>query len=190
MKNLTIITALAILACSCGDAGVGFNVGKEFPIAIPIEFSDIPDGIPDGFGNFNPPAFEESVDYTLAKVDAFDGIDIGEVVVKGFAYEIRGIEAIANENIEVEAMSLVFSANNNAFATIDIASQFNGNIFENISKTALNENEFDADVLSGLLLQGGVIKGEVTFDFAEVPTTNFDFEFVLYFDVLLKARDL
>ena len=190
MKNLLLIALVAALAFSCGEAGVGFNVGKEFPIEIPITFNDIPTGIPDILGKLNPPAFEETVDYTLDKVEAFDGVDNAEVVINGFAYEIKGVEAAKNENIEVEAMSLVFSADGTPFATIDIAADLSTNNFDNIAKTALNESQFDKEALSSLLENGGTIEGNVTFDFAELPSENFDFQFVLYFDVLLEARDL
>ncbi len=188
MKNLLLIALVAAFAFSCGDAGVGFNVGKEFPIAIPVEFSDIPEGIPDFLGKLNPPAFEESIDYSLDAVGTFDGVDNAEVVVNGFAYEITGIEAAQNENIEVEAMTLVFKTDQFTIASIDIGSQFTGNTFNNLSKRDVSN--FNAAGLSELLENGGKIIGEVTFDFAEVPTQNFDFEFILYFDVLLKARDL
>ncbi|MFY0605173.1 MAG: hypothetical protein JXR10_00565 [Cyclobacteriaceae bacterium] len=190
MKNLLLIALVAGLAFSCGEAGVGFNVGKEFPIEIPITFSDIPTGLPDGFGKINPPAFEESVDYTLDKVEAFEGVDNAEVVINGFAYEIKGVEAAKNENIEVESMSLVFSADGNPFATIDIAADLSTNSFDNIAKTALNETQYDKEALSSLLKSGGKIEGNVTFDFGELPSEDFDFQFVLYFDVLLEARDL
>ncbi|MFY0599098.1 MAG: hypothetical protein JXR03_05470 [Cyclobacteriaceae bacterium] len=187
MRIFTTVLSLCVLVIftNCGEEGVGFNIGKEFPLEIPVDLGTFPTTIP----GVNPPEFSESASYDINKVDEFSGESIEEVVFNGVSYGITGVNESgeSGENITVEDLSLVISYNGDVLATIDVASDLPTDKLANLS--AIPVTGLDADNLSQILKDGGEIDTEVTFDFGEVPGSGFDFNFVFYFDVIAKIRE-
>lgn len=180
MRNLFSIALLAILAFSCGDAGVGFNIGKEFPVEIPVEIPSTELGIP----GVNPPAVTRSEEYSLEGAGYDDLDNLEAVVVKGLSYEITGVET--KDQVKLDAMSITLkSGNGSTIATIDISS----NQLQNVSKTSIGDAAGLAALQSALDNQED-ITAITTFDFQEIPGNQIDFNFVLYFDVVVKVRGL
>ncbi|REE05736.1 hypothetical protein [Marinoscillum furvescens] len=184
MRNLIAITVLAFFAFSCGEEGIGFNVGKEFPVTIPIDAGDFPST---PFGG-NPPAFTQSETYDLNDVNEFsdDLENLEEVLVNKVSYSISGVDS--NEEIEVEELSIELSANGTDIGTLQITNRLPNNVLTDLPKgeiSSLNKSE-----LARVLKDGGTVNAEVTFDFAELPEGNFEFDFEFYFDVVVKIRDL
>jgi len=185
MKNLFFIAIIAFLGFSCGNEGIGFNVEKEFPVTIPIQASDIPQP---PFGSFDPPAFTESTTYKLDDVKAFsDYTDyLNAVIIQNIYYSIDNVDA--SEEISVQSMSMTLTANGSTIGTLDVASDLPTGKLTNLSKTAITN--LNTTILADVLKSGGTLNADVEFDFGETPPSSFDFDFVFYFDVLIKARDL
>lgn len=184
MKNVFSIAILAFAAYSCGEAGLGFNVGTEFPLTLPVEGADFP---PDPFG-INPPEFSESDSYSLSKDDELaDQLDdIEDVVVNSLSYSISGVSA--SEQIEVEALSIELFIDGSSIGIIDIAGDLPASgLLSDIEKRAVSG--LNLTQLSSVLNNRGEIGTEVIFDFGEFPEGEFGFDFTFYFDVTAKLRD-
>lgn len=183
MKKLLAIAVLAVCVFSCGEAGLGFNIGKEFPLTIPVDLGYFP-SIPVA----DPPEFTVNDSYDLDKVDAFsDDLDnLEEVIVNKISYELSGVET--NEQLTIQAMTIELFSSGNSLGTIDITDQLTGTTLSNISKTEVSD--INVQALSSVLEEGGSIGTEVTFDFGEYPPNDFDFDFTFHFDVVVKIRDL
>lgn len=179
MRNLFFIALIAILAFSCGDAGIGFNIRKEFPVEFPVEIPSSELGIP----GINPPAVTREEVYSLSEA-GFDDLEyLEEVVVNSLAYEITGVDA--KDQIDLDAMKIELISKNTTIAVIDITS----NQLQNVTKTTIGTASGLAALQSALDNQED-ITARTTFDFAEIPANQIDFNFVLFFDVTIKVRDL
>lgn len=186
MKQLLCIALLGAIFYSCGEEGIGFNAQKEVPLTISVEGTEIPVPI-DGI---NPPVFSQSTTYELNAVEVFaeNTLNLDEVVINEIQYEITDIEASQGEDIEVEEMTIQLLVNNQAIGTLDITNRLPDNHLMNLSKAPISS--FNKSELAQVLKDGGEVEARVTFDFGELPPDNFDFNFVFYFDVTAKIRDL
>lgn len=184
MRNLFSIAVLALLAISCGDAGVGFNIGKEFPVEIPVdipaaELGDV--NIP----GINPPPVTREEEYSLEGAGYDDLNNLEEVLVKGLAYEISGVES--NEQVNLDQLTITLE---NQFGTTIAEIDITSSQLSNVSKTSIG-NAAGLNALKQALDNQEDIVVITTFDFAEIPSSgNIDFDFTLYFDVVAKVRDL
>lgn len=188
-RTLFSIAVLSLFAFSCGEAGIGFNIGKEFPVDIPVEAEITDFGVPVGF---NPPALPPyNATYELGDVGDFsEDIDnVDEVIFNKLSYQIDNVET--SEEIDIDEMRIDVILDNGTQLTL-----FNL-VNDQLSNTEITEIELSADELQQLKesLEGtggtnGSISSEIIFDFAEVPNQDLDFIFRLYFDVTVKIRDL
>ncbi|WP_421876247.1 hypothetical protein [Marinoscillum sp.] len=183
MKQTLLIGIAAIFLASCGEEGIGFNAQKEFPLEIPVELpsGSLPISLP---GDPGPVTRED--EYSLSDVDAFSGdLDaLEEVIVNGLSYEITEVDA--NEEFDLDNITIELTDPfGNRIALIDISTP----TLTNISKTELSNTAGLAE-LEQALDQREDITSTVSFDFAEIPDQDVNFNFVLYFDVTAKIRDL
>lgn len=189
MRTLFSIAILSLIAFSCGEAGIGFNIGKEFPVDIPIQAQISDFGVPVGV---NPPALPPySETYQLGDVGDFsdDLSNVEEVVFKNLSYEIDEVDP--TEQIDIDEMRIDVILNNGTKLTLfDIPTDQ----LQNIEKTAIQLSDDELrqlkESLEGTSGNNGEITSEITFDFGEVPSQDLDFIFRLHFDVLVKIRDL
>lgn len=193
MKKLITIAVVAFSVFSCGEAGLGFNIGKEFPLNMPVDFNNFT-GLPDvpGF-NYNPQAFEVEDSYKLDKVDAFsDDLDnLDEVIINKISYALSGVDP--SDEIEVEEMTLELFKNGISLGTITITDDLPGNATDGYQLSDISKNEIttlDLDELSSILKEGGEVGTKARFDFGELPPNDFAFDFTFHFDVIVKIRDL
>lgn len=184
MRIFTTVLSLCILAVfsHCGDEGVGFNIGKEFPLDIPIEAPISDFNIPNGGApsDFNPPAlpaFSES--YDLNDVDDFQNDAIESVAFESLSYEISGVGT--TEEVELDELSI----ETNIGTLLSLTNQ----TLTNSSKQSLNLTQSQKDQLADILDAGGTITTDLVFDFAEVPDEDLSFTYTLYFDTVVKIRD-
>lgn len=183
MRNYISIAALAFLAFSCGEAGVGFNIGKEFPVSIPV---DLPNGTPELIGTIpgDPPPVKRSEEYSLAGAGYNDLDALDAVVVNGLSFEITGVDA--SEQFELDAIEIdLIAQSGSVIAQISVTTPQ----LSNVTKTSIADAAGLAALESALANQED-ITADVSFDFGEVPNEDVNFEFVLYFDVVAKVRDL
>lgn len=182
MKRLFTVAIVAFSMYSCGEAGLGFNIGKEFPLGIPF---DIPSGsLPISIPG-NPDGKTETESYSLSKVDAFsDDLDnVEDVVIEGLAYEISGVDN--GENYALDEITIELKEGGTIIGSITLP----GSQLQNVPKTDVT-SDFSLDELAQILRNKGTITSDVTFDFGEVPNDDISFNFSFYFDVVVKVRDL
>lgn len=185
----TLFLALSLIFMSCGEEGIGFNVSKEFPVDVPIDLP-IPGNPLGGLIDVDPEA--TSFDYDLSEVGGFDDAlgelnDGGDVVVNNLAYEITGVDA--DEELDLDELSISINLPSGAI-TIPLAQ----GTLSNLSKTDIPLTETQKASIVDELLNNERIDADVVFDLAELPADPNDrvilFDFVIYFDVTLKARNL
>ncbi|MBV6644365.1 MAG: hypothetical protein KI790_02890 [Cyclobacteriaceae bacterium] len=191
MKRTLFVAVIAasLFASSCGEAGLGFNVSKEWPIDFPVDF---PTGDFVGLPGFDPPALE--ADYRLDDIDDFadaleDLDNSGAIVFNTMSYEISGVSTAEEFELDDVSVTVVLADN----STIEI---FNfpdppagqDKVLTNISKTEIPLSSNELERLQQSLTTGGRIGTRVAFDFAEAPTTDIEIDFRLFFDVTLRAR--
>jgi hypothetical protein len=180
------ITTTALLLLSlviftrCGEEGVGVNIGKEFPLEVPV---DLPAFGPTPTG-FNPPPFTLGDTYSIDKVDAFSNDEVAEIAFKSIKYGIIGVDA--NEDIGVSDLTLKITIGS-TIITLPISSDFANGKLQNLPKSAAIPG-IDGDQIAEILKNGGSIGADATFDFDTTPAA-IDFKFVFYFDIVVKARD-
>lgn len=180
MRNLFSIAALALLAFSCGEAGVGFNIGKEFPLVIPVELdAGATGGLPG-----DPPSITNTDTYSLEGAGFDDLENLEEVEVVGLAFEITGVSAA--ESFDLDGITIELETNfGNQIALINITTPQ----LSNVAKTEISDAS-GLNALQQALDNEQDIISNVTFDFGEIPDEDIAIEFVLYFDVVVKIRDL
>ncbi len=202
MKNpLLIFNRIASVLCcvifmlSCGDAGIGFNVSKELPvtisdITIPIPDIDAPDEIADLLDDVDPPS--ESLNYNLNEVGAFDdalgdfqGFSSDDILVNEMSYEITNISSTEEVNLDVLRITVNIGGS-------DLVLLEQTDVLSNQSKTPISLTDAQRSSIVDELLNAEQVNASVVFDLAEIPDSGEDiiFDFSLYFDVTLKARDL
>ena len=168
---------------------MGFNVSKDLPITVPItiEFPTAPDDLTDLL-DINPP--REEFNYNLNEVGAFDDAlsDLSgseNILVNRLSYEITEISS--SEETPLDVLSI----------TINIA----GQPLEILTKTGTLTNQSKIEIpltddqrnsIIDELATGDAVDAFVIFDLSAVPESgeNLVFDFTLYFDITLKARDL
>jgi len=185
---LLIIPSMLLLA-NCGDEGLGFNVAKEVSAPIPVElpFSSIP-YVPSNLAqfwvdlDFNPDGYTESTEYDLSTMVSSDDLDfLDEVIINSISYEITGISAAQEINLDALRITYTNLSNNQSLGSITLGSRLRNN-----AKTVAALNY---DGISQALAQKATIKAEFFIDFATIPTTDINFDFVFYFDVTAKIRN-
>ena len=191
MKKLifSLLVPGMLLLVNCGEEGLGFNIGKEISASIPVElpFSSIP-YIPAELApfwqnlNFNPDGYTESTEYDLSEMVSSDDLDfLDEVIINSISYEITGLSAEEEVNLDEIRITYTNLSSNQSLGTITLL-----NRLQNTPKTAAALNY---DLISQALEQKSTIRAEFFIDFAELPSgsdINFDFNF--YFDVTAKIR--
>lgn len=177
MRILTTVVCLCFLATmfGCGEAGVGFNIGKEVPVDIPV---DLPIGDPLlGSLGGDPAPISQSDNYNISEVtgDSFD-----EILVQGVYYSLSDVGS--SEQVDLDAITIQLSGSNGSIGSIDITTP----TLQDISKTTAN---FDHAALTTAIQSGNDVISEVTFDFGEYPSEDLNFTFTFYFDVVAKIRE-
>ncbi|MFT4736298.1 MAG: hypothetical protein ACI8QD_000176 [Cyclobacteriaceae bacterium] len=177
MRTLLSYFTIAAMLFSCGEAGVGFNLSKNLPVTIPVSFPAA------GFdiANFNPPASPPiSEEYDLSDLGE-DINDIPEVLINELAFEISGISAAEEVDLDNLTIDLILS-NNSRISLVPTLSRL-----ENQALTViLSSPNPQLEQLASTLITDKRIAFEVIFDFAEIPTVDLEFEYNLYFDVTAK----
>ncbi len=181
MKIFTTALLLfsTLIFTRCGEEGVGVNIGKEFPIEVPVELPDFP--TPSGV---NPPAFTLGDTYSISKVEAFQNEAVAEVVFNSIKYAIIGVDP--DEQIGVEDMTLTITVGQSQII-LPISDRFENGVLQNLDKSQPIPG-IDGEKIAQILKDGGSIGADATFDFTTTPT-SIEFQFVFYFDVVVKVRD-
>lgn len=192
---LTFLSVFTFTLVSCGEAGIGFNVTKEVPVDVPI-FIDIPDPEVDANAtalindllNVNPPS--ESFNYNLNEVGAFDDAleDIGDeesIVVNAIFYEVTGVDE--SEEVLLDELSVTVTIAGEPLTLLSFRAQLSDTEKRPISLTEAQKESIIAELRSS-----EEINSEVIFDLSELPSSSEDinFDFRMYFDLTLRARDL
>lgn len=190
-RALTVCCAILMLAC--GDAGIGFNVSTEFPVEITditIPIPDTPDEIADLLDDLNPPS--ETFNYDLNEIGAFDdalgdfqNFSSDDILVNVMSYQIDNISATEEVNLDVLRIKVNVGGS-------DLVLLEQTDVLANQSKTAITLTDAQRSSIVDELLNSERVDAIVEFDLAEVPDSGEDiiFDFSLFFDVTLKARDL
>ncbi len=188
-KRVALSVCCAILMLSCGDAGIGFNVSTEFPVTVPvtIEIPTVPSEIADLL-DVNPPS--EQFNYNLNEVGAFDDAlgDLGgqdNIIVNELSYEIENISS--SEEVPLDELTITINVGG---APLEIFRQTN--TLTNQSKSPITLTDTQRSSIVNELFSSDRIDAQVVFDLSDIPDSGEDlvFDFTLYFDVTLKARDL
>lgn len=190
MKKLifSLVVPGMLLFANCGEEGLGFNVAKEVSAGIPVElpFSSIP-YIPANLApfwqnlNFDPDGYTESTEYDLSEMVSSDDLDfLDEVIINSISYEITGLSA--EEEVDLDEIRITYTnlTNNQNLGTITLL-----NRLQNTPKTIASLNY---DAISQALAQKSTIRAEFFIDFAELPSSDVSCDFIFYFDVTAKIR--
>ena len=193
MKRIAWVLAVPLLFAGCGDEGIGFNVRKDFGVVTPVVI-DLPDiSVPEELRDFldiNPPS--ENFNYNLNEVGAFDDAleddldDLGSIEVNELAYEVTGIDT--NEQVPLDELSISLTL---AGQPVQILSA-DGSL-ANQARRVIELTEAQRQSIIDELFNSEEVNIDVVFDLSEIPTNtppSLEFDFVFYFDVTLKARDL
>jgi len=175
MRILTTVVLLGFLATvmSCGEAGVGFNIGKEIAVDLP-EFV-LPQFTPAGT------SVSEEGTYDLSEVtgDVVNDVEIVEVT-----YEISGVDA--NEQVNLTGSQLeIRTKDDSVIGTVPLAGS--GSTLQNTSSP--QPTNFNYDILADALVNGSSVITKVTFEVGENLTNEVSFDFTLNFDVVAKIRE-
>ncbi|WP_258103701.1 hypothetical protein [Marinoscillum sp. MHG1-6] len=183
MRILTTVLSLCILLglMSCGEEGVGFNIGKEIPVEFPVQLSGINDPkLP--FVNVNPPAYTVSDTYNLSEVT---GDAAESVVLKKISYEVSNVDA--GEAYQMDEVSVTIRDQTTA-SDIGTFFIFLNEPLANKSYTQIDSTAISYTALEQALLEEHTLEVSSTFDFQELGG-SVDFDFTFYFDVIAKVRD-
>lgn len=179
-KRIAFIICGALFLLSCGDAGIGFNISKEVPIATTVTLNT-------GFGG---EITESLLSYNLDDISAFDDALDGSAIIESIqlnelSYEIGNITPDAS--LEVDLFNFSISADGAPVVLpIEIPE------LTSRSKTSIVINDTDLSSLSNQLLNAGTLDTDVTLDLddlADLPP-SITMEIVIYVDVTIRARDL
>lgn len=185
MKILTSVLSLCLLVLlsNCGEAPVGFNIGKVVPLDFPVELEGINDVKLPIQGLANPPAYtlEESFELTdvTSDVDA-----VSEIVINSLEYKIEGVDSNENFNMD-EFTILVKRPGLNGDIIAELTLFENGDPIANVARQSITN--FDGNALATALSLEEEITTTTTVDFAEIPSP-IKFDFTFYFDVIAKVR--
>lgn len=194
IRKLFFILLASTMAYSCGEAGVGFDVTADFPVTAPIEIPIPANPFHPTIENVDPDA--TILDYSLEDVGAFSnaldelgnaGIDEDAIEINGMAFEILGVDS--DEMLAIDELTLNITVGSTVIS-IPIAE----NMLANKSKTDIALTSSESSSLLAQLRNSGNISSEIVVDLGNIDTSDQDrvigFDFKLYFDVLLKARNL
>ncbi|SNT06838.1 hypothetical protein SAMN05421640_2245 [Ekhidna lutea] len=194
LRKLLSASLLSLIIFSCGEAGFGFNVSADSPVTAPISIT-----IPATVISVDPDA--TSINYSLGDVSAFNdalrdlgsaggGIDRNSIELIGMSYEIEGIDS--EENLPLDELTIHILSSTGIIATIPI--ETTGGMLTNVAKTEINLTSTAGNSIISELSNSSDVNSEVIFDLGTVPadpnSREIDFDFKLYFNVLLKVRNL
>jgi len=171
---------LFLLAVSCGDAGVGFNVSRRVPVMFDIF---VPGNDPSIQTNF--PSFTEP--FRLKDVGTFENVlsDLAEndgVVINAITYAIGNVSD--EERAAVDGISLnVSSSTGEEVNELDVSGTL-----QSTPETTTGIDDDGVAVIEGLLTNNKEVDNTVIFDFAELPTSDLAFTLIIYYDVTLRVR--
>ncbi|MFT6882328.1 MAG: hypothetical protein ACI83W_001396 [Marinoscillum sp.] len=181
MKNLTLIAALAILAFSCGEAGIQTNVGKEVSVETPFTIPGPPVNIP--LPNYNPPAISSNEEFDLEDVTSSID-DLGEVLINSISYEITGIDP--SEEVAIDELSAVIALS--GASDLEIFN-ISGTLKNTTSKQILTLTPAQKESLQDQLFNQKKIDFSVLVDLNEVPDqAGVSMTFIFYFDATVKIE--
>lgn len=180
MRRLLSYFSIASLLFACGEAGIGFNISKNLPVEIPVQFSlatDFP------LPGINPPASPAVSDtYDLSSLGE-DVNEIPEVIINELSFEIDGISSAEEVALDDISIDLILSNGNRINLAAGLTRLENRDLV-----VVLGNNDPRLDQLATTLFQDKELGFEIVFDFAEVPSNDLDFIYRLYFDVTAKVR--
>lgn len=185
MKLSTIVVALCILTVtySCGDAPIGFNIGKVVPLDFPVELEGINDSKLPIQGLANPPAYTLVETFELTDVTS-EVNAVEEILINSLEYKIEGVDA--SEDFQMDEFTiLVRRAGINGAVIAELTLFENGDPIANVSRQSITN--FDGVELAAALRAEEEITTSAIVDFAEIPSP-IEFEFTFYFDVVVKVR--
>ncbi len=191
MARTCLFLLLATQIVSCGEEGIGFNVRKDFPVDVPI-LIEVPDpGDTDQIDdllNVNPPS--ETFTYDLNQVGAFDDALEGlqgqdNIILHGVFYEVTGVDA--TEEVGLDQLEISVEVAGSDLVLLDIRTTLT-----NVPRTSISLSDAQRSAIVEELFRSDRINSQVVFDLSELPANNNDltFNYLMYFDVELKARDL
>jgi len=182
MKRIfkTLVVLLVLVSTACGDAGIGFNVSKKVPVVFNISIQGNDPDI-----EVNPPAFTET--FRLSDVGSFEDAlsELAEtdgVVVNSVSYAIA--EVSAQEEIQIDQISL--SVASTAAQQINVLN-ITGTL-QNTPESPAGVGNEDTELIKDILTNFKEVENTLTFDFSEVPASDLDFVFTLYYDITLRVR--
>jgi hypothetical protein len=174
------IPFLLLMFAGCGDAGIGFNITRNVPIIFEIAVPGNNPGI-----EIDPPAFNKT--FRLSDVTAFkDALsDLAEsdaVTINSVTYAITDVST--EEEVELDEISLsVASEVTQQRSVLAITGKL-----QNTSERSAGVNDSDTGTIEQVLTTYKEVDNTLTFDFAEVPTSDLNFTFTLYYNITLRVR--
>jgi hypothetical protein len=182
MKKLFRTTAPLVLLLfgACGDAGIGFNITRNVPIVFKITVPGNDPGV-----EINPPAFTQT--FRLADVTAFQDVlsDLAAsdaIAVNSITYSIADVSH--EEEVPIDNISLTLtSATEEQVSVLDITGSL-----RNIPETPAGVNDTDRNGVKEILTHYQEVDNTLTFDFAEVPASDLNFTFTLFYNITLRVR--
>lgn len=190
LKQTTLALALSVLVMSCGDAGVGFDVTADYPVEAPVDIS-----LPSSPIDVNPDF--TTINYNLNDVDAFQdalddlqnqgGISPEDIEIIALSYEINGVDN--SENVPLDEVAIDLNSSSGTFNIPIITGQLS-----NQPKTEITLTSVAKDAIISDLQRRSQIDADLIVDLGTISAGStsqiVDFEFKLYFNVLLRVRDL
>lgn len=176
MKQLLCIALLGAIFYSCGEEGIGFNAQKVVGVDSQMEIPSVPLNVLDA------PEQRQEISFDLEDVTGeLDFLD--EVELNGISYEISGIEA--DEELDIDELTVTLSTASGDIQFMRLTSLANTNGKVNISLSSSELNSLEDQMFSR-----NELDGEVLLDLIEFPEEDLEFTITTYFDVTAKIRDL
>lgn len=165
---------------ACGDAGIGFNITRKVAVDFNVFVPGNDPGIETDRPEFNEP-------FRLKDVGAFEDVlsdlaDADGVVINSITYSIS--EVSPAEEVSLDQITL-------SVASIS-AEQINvlgvTGTLQNTPESTAGVSATDTETIQEILKNFKEVDNRLTFDFAEIPSSDLDFIFTLYYDVTLRVR--
>lgn len=176
----SLVTFLLPLLFACGDEGLGFNITKNVPVEFIIEIPANDPAVQE-----TPPSFTET--FRLADVGAFEDVlsnlaETGGVTINSITYSIT--EVSEEEEVTLDEIRLSVSSSS--------AEQLNvlgiSGTLRNTPETDAGVVDSDVQMITEILTNYKEVDNTLIFYFSELPATDLNFVFTLYYDVTLRVR--
>lgn len=174
------ILLLLLGTIACGDAGIGFNITRKIAVDFNVSVTGNDPSIETDRPEFNRP-------FRLTDVGAFEDVlsdlaDADGVVINSITYSIS--EVSPDEEVSLDQITLsVASVSAEQINVLGITGTL-----QNTPETTAGVSAADTETIQEILKNFKEVDNRLTFDFAEVPTSDLDFIFTLYYDVTLRVR--